>query len=222
MNLGIAAVFGGFLNLPLARTFELYELWCFLRLVRAAVDEFGPTGVQVQDLFVRDAKGGLTVVAGAVTVPVGSGWALCFQKQYREYWLAADRRGSYSRTMAPDVVLVGDSDDNGAPSKLIVLDAKYRIDDGLHSALNSIHTYRDALVHESDAGDVAGIVSAAYLITPHLPTLEPSFGDTPMPARLFHPQYRTKFRFGAVTLNPGMDEAELRQALRTVVADATA
>ena len=35
INLGIAAVFGDFLGMPLARTFELYELWCFLRLVRA-------------------------------------------------------------------------------------------------------------------------------------------------------------------------------------------
>jgi hypothetical protein len=39
IKLGIAAVFGNFLNLPLAPTFELYELWCFLRLVRAAAEE---------------------------------------------------------------------------------------------------------------------------------------------------------------------------------------
>ena len=45
MNLGIAAVFGDFLNMPLARTFELYELWCFLRLVRAAAEEYGIEGL---------------------------------------------------------------------------------------------------------------------------------------------------------------------------------
>ena len=49
MNLVIAAVFGDFLNMPLARTFELYELWCFLRLVRAAAEEFGGT-FDVDDL----------------------------------------------------------------------------------------------------------------------------------------------------------------------------
>ena len=90
MNLGIAAVFGDFLNMPLARTFELYELWCFLRLVRAAAEEFGPAGLDVSDLFISDAAGGVTLAAGAVTVPVGSGWKLCFQRQYREFWIEPD------------------------------------------------------------------------------------------------------------------------------------
>ena len=53
MNLGIAAVFGDFLGMPLARTFELYEPWCFLRLVRAAAEEYGHEGVDVGDLFVK-------------------------------------------------------------------------------------------------------------------------------------------------------------------------
>jgi hypothetical protein len=106
MNLGIAAVFGDFLKLPLARTFELYELWCFLRLVRAAAEEFGPAGLDVGDLFIRDAAGGVTLAAGAVTVAVGGDWKLCFQKQYREFWTESDRRGSYSRIMTPDVAVV--------------------------------------------------------------------------------------------------------------------
>ena len=50
INRGIAAVFGDFLGMPLARTFELYELWCFLRLVRAAVDEYGHGSADVSDL----------------------------------------------------------------------------------------------------------------------------------------------------------------------------
>ena len=61
MNLGIAAVFGDFLQMPLARTFELYELWCFLRLVRAGAEEFGPAGLEVRDLFITDAAGGVTI-----------------------------------------------------------------------------------------------------------------------------------------------------------------
>ena len=87
MNLGIAAVFGDFLGMPLARTFDLYELWCFLRLVRAATEEYGSEGLNVGDLFINNAAGGVTVTASAVTVPVGSGWKLCFQKKYREFWL---------------------------------------------------------------------------------------------------------------------------------------
>jgi hypothetical protein len=221
MNLGIASVFGDFLAMPLARTYDLYELWCFLRLVRAAAAEFGPAGLEVRDLFIADPSGGVTLAAGAVIVPVGSGWKLCFQKQYQEFWRESDRRGSFSRVMVPDVV-VGHEAGTGV-AKLIVLDAKYRIEEGLPVALNSIHTYRDALVHEAAGGKTEGIVTAAYLLAPHLPAdLAAGYRDTPMPGRLFHPDYRRSFRFGAVTLRPGMTTAEVADALRAIVADATA
>ncbi len=219
MNLGIAAVFGDFLNLPLARTFELYELWCFLRLVRAAVEEFGPEGVDLQDLFFRDAAGGVTLATGAVTVAVGSGWKLCFQKQYREFWNEPDRRGSFSRPVVPDVAVIQETGE-GVP-KLIVLDAKYRIEQGLSDALTSVHTYRDALVREVDTGMPEGIVSAAYLLAPYVPALAEGYRETQMPARLFHPEYRTDFCFGAVTLRPGMTSAEIAEALRLIISDVT-
>jgi hypothetical protein len=43
-----------------------------------------------------------------------------------------------------------------------------------------------------------------------------------MPGRPFHPEYRRSFRFGAVTLRPGMSVTEISVALKGVVADATA
>ncbi len=219
MNLGLAALFGDFLNMPLARTYDLYELWCFLRLLRAAADEYGP-GLDLSNLFLSDAAGGVTIASGAIAVPIGGGNVLCFQRAYREYWNAADGEGSYSRTMVPDVVLAGTG--LGAPERrVIVLDAKYRIDEGLNDALNSIHTYRDALVRAAATGSTEGIVRAAYLLTPHVPAaLGADFQGTPLPGRLFHPQYRGKFRFGAVTLRPGMSATELRDCLKTIVADA--
>jgi hypothetical protein len=110
----------------------------------------------------------------------------------------------------------------GEAARLIILDAKYRIDEGLNAALNSIHTYRDALVREAGGGTVAGIVTAAYLLTPFVPVIGADYRATPLPGRLFHPEYRTSFRFGAVTLRPGMTLAELVAALRVIVADATA
>lgn len=222
MNLGLAALFGDFLQMPLARTYELYELWCFLRLLRAAVEEYGSSGVDLSNLFLSEAGGSVTIAAGAITVPIGGDRVLCFQRQYREYWVEDSREGSFSRTMVPDVVLAG-KDLGGPERRVIVLDAKYRINDGLNDALNSIHTYRDALVQEVASGRTEGIVTAAYLLTPHVPAgLQTDFKATPVPGRLFHPEYREKFRFGAVTLRPGMSGEELRGCLRTIVADAGA
>jgi hypothetical protein len=163
----------------------------------------------------------VTLATGAVSVEVGHGWKLCFQKQYREFWREADGRGSYSRPMTPDVVVAFETPADGAIRRLIVLDAKYRIEEGLNEALSSIHTYRDALVREAETGSVQGIVSAAYLLAPQLPPVDAGYRQTALPGRLFHPDYRSRFRFGAVTMRPGMSAAEIGEALRTVVADAT-
>jgi len=220
MNLGVASLFGDFLQMPLARTYELYELWCFLRLLRATVEEYSPVNVDFSELFTSDASGGLTLSSGAVTVPIGNGVAISFQKRYSEYWFEPSGEGSFSRTMVPDVVFEGFGI-NGLQKQVIVLDAKYRIDEGLNDALSSIHTYRDALVRQCGHDEVSGVVTAAYLLTPHIPVVEEDFRETPVPGRLFHPNYREKFKFGAVTLRPGMDSKELRSSLRTIIADAS-
>lgn len=222
INLGIAAVFGEFLAMPLARTFDLYELWCFLRLVRAAADEYGSDGFNVNGLFVANSMGGLNLAAHSVLVTVGSGFKLCFQKQYKEFWLEPSRQGSYSRQMVPDIVIAQEADGDSAVSRLIILDAKYRIENGLSDALSSIHTYRDALVREVGGGRTEGIVTAAYLLSPCIPELErvTSYRDIKMPARLFHPEYRNNFKFGAISLRPGMTASDLREVIRMIVADA--
>ena len=124
--------------------------------------------------------------------------------------------------MVPDVVLATDSADRKELSRVIVLDAKYRISDGLNDSLSSIHSYRDALVREAKSGIPEGVVRAAYLLSPFIPALESAYRTTPLPGRLFHPEYRSRFRFGAVTLRPGMSTAEIRQTLRLIVTDAGA
>jgi hypothetical protein len=69
-------------------------------------------------------------------------------------------------------------------------------------------------------GNVEGIVSAAYLLAPYVPELASGYRETPLPGRLFHPHYRTGFRFGAITLRPGMTASDFIAALRMIVADA--
>ncbi len=64
------------------------------------------------------------------------------------------------------------------------------------------------------------IVTAAYLISPHVPVLADEWRDTALPGRLFHPAYRGTFRFGAVTLKPGMPE--IAETLGVILSDAGA
>ena len=51
-----------------------------------------------------------------------------------------------------------------------------------------------------EGGTVEGIVTAAYLLTPHVPEIQAGYRDTPLPGRLFHPEYRGSFHFGAVKM----------------------
>lgn len=216
MTLGIAAVFGEFLQMPLARTFDLYELWAYLRLARAAVERWGASAEDVAALF--EAGTGVTLASGSARLDLPeAGLALSFQRRFREYWLEKDGRGSFSREMRPDIVLERLAGD--APG-LVVLDAKYRIGADLNDALSSTHMYRDALVRDDGDGTPRRVVQAAYLVTPAAPVPSTDWRTTAMPGRLFHPEYRGAFSFGAVTLTPGMSPEAIGDALDLILADA--
>ncbi|TPG40679.1 DUF2357 domain-containing protein [Sphingomonas koreensis] len=214
MNLGIASVFGEFLAMPLARTFELYELWCFLRIARAAADRWGTEGCGSEELF-RIAGSSLTVDSSATTFTAGAGWRVAFQPRYAEFWSSANGRGSYSRPMTPDIAIWREVD--GTTGSLVVLDAKYRIDQGLSDALTSIHTYRDAIVDTAE-GEIGSAVSSAYLLTPHASRGAGPYEAAAMPDRLFREEYIREFRFGAVTLRPGMNHVDIAKALDRMTA----
>lgn len=221
-NLGLANIFGDFLQMPLARTFDLYELWCFLRLLRVAQQNLGVQPDELNKLFSYiPGSGNVTIETEAVSIPLGNGVALSFQRRFKEYWIENNGTGSFSRHMIPDITFITPAANEDG--QLIVLDAKYRIDNNLNAALASIHMYRDALVSSDDQEGLSGAVRAAYLLSPHIPeSSDADWKRTSMPGRLFHPDYRDTFRFGAATLKPGMSLTEIWQTLQTILKDAQA
>lgn len=224
ISLGLADISGDFLNLPLSETFRLYELWCYLQLLRAAERRGLVDPQALRPLFAATpGRGEVTLRTGAVGIPLSSGETLSFQRTYREYWMAEPllngtrrQQGTYSREMRPDVALEG-------PRHTVILDAKYRVGRNLNEALASVHMYRDAIVEaELDSGEVRRSVRAAYLLSPQ--GLAPS-GDwkrTGLPGRLFHPMYRSEFRFGAFQMIPGMTPGEIDGVLDHLLQDASA
>lgn len=227
INLGIANVQGDFLQMPLARTHDLYELWAFLRILRAAIKLFSLKGIDISTLFkVQSRSRAVTVGAENVEIPLTSKWALCFKRSFREYWLCSPpgQPGSFSRPMIPDVSLIAPPASEGA-GNVIVLDAKYRIEMQLNEAIASLHMYRDAIVRDPGDEQPERAVIGAYVITPHVPGKETERGvgpwkDEKMPALLFHPRYRSTFKFGALTLRPGMTDEQVLTALEMICRDA--
>lgn len=218
MNRGLSAVFGDFLNLPISRTWELYELWCFLRLVRAASEEFPGDKLNTDDLFSRSSPDGITLASHSLSVSFASGKEIAFQQNFQEFWKTRDGVGSYSRTMTPDITVGAMGTDKSAG--FTVLDAKYRIDTGLGDAISSIHTYRDALVRADSSGQIVPVTKNAFLISPHVPRADDigNYQTSSMPNRLFRDDYRSSFGFGALTLKPGMPLNEIRSLARHLMA----
>ena len=205
MELATTNLFGDFLDLPIARTFDLYELWCFLRLARVAADAYG-VPIDLVNLF-KPAAGGIEFVSGAASVRIGS-MTISFQRSFREFWAASPSVGSFSREMVPDVTIAID----GA-RKIVALDAKYRIAQGLNDALSSAHMYRDAIVEPSPDGQISSAIAGAFLLTPHRPKLAVDWERAPMPERLFHREYQERFGLGAWSLRPGEADAEILSVL---------
>ncbi len=214
---GLGGITGDFLNLPLRQTFDLYELWCFLRLARAAAPLKGPQA-QWKEAFSEQAlHGGLVLAIKGRPLKLGP-LALVFQPNYTEVWRAAGPRvGSFSRPMQPDMAITGPGTGELPERPLVVLDAKYRIELELNDAITAIHTYRDSLVEFQERGDVPPVqrvVRAAFIISPYLPVSPTkAWKEEAAPVVFFRQAYRDAFRFGAVTMRPGITIGKTQELL---------
>ena len=180
INLGMAQIEGDFLNLPLSRTYELYELWVFLRICRAATLKYGLNDPLTQFFEPDRTRLGVASLIANPSLTIKPGVQLHFKRQYREFWRNERNIGSFSRTMIPDISIEKFQES----PLIIVLDAKYRIENQLNDALSSIHMYRDAIVQDRDPG-LQKIVVASYLVTPHSPPIALDWKGSEMPARCF-------------------------------------
>lgn len=144
MVLGVSPVFGDFLDLPLARTHDLYELWTLLRVVRAAAEMEGGD-VDVSRLF-RITSRSVEVAREQVEATVGR-FTIAFQRSFGEFWRNVSGIGSTSRLMVPDIVV-----SMAGTQRVVALDAKYRVGKDIADAMTSAHTYRDAVVISDGSG----------------------------------------------------------------------
>lgn len=218
---GLSEVDGDFLDLPLRRTYDLYEMWAFLRLLRAATHLGGGDGWK--ETF-SDQLDGSKLVFNLRARPFDFGdFRLVFKPRYKEVWRVGGAQvGSFSREMEPDVAVEFEPVE-GAPRPTVVLDAKYRVEGQVSAAIAGIHKYRDALVEVPPGGsltDCERTVRAAFLITPHpFVGSDQPWREEDAPTVFFRKGYRDTFRFGALSLVPGVPLGRVRDLL-TVALDA--
>lgn len=216
LNLGIGKSLGDFLEMPISKTYQLYELWCFFRIISA----LKLSGNMVQKVGLRKANTDLGESNILFEVQF-DGFLLSFQKRFDEYWKSDDGLGSFSRTMIPDISIKID-ESAASVTQVIVFDAKYRVDLALNDAISSAHMYQDAIVSESvvngSAGSVDRRVIGSYLLTPAVPDgFCNAWKDEPAPRRFFHPSFVDAFKFGVLSLHPRMPLERVASTMAEIV-----
>lgn len=200
--LGLTPVGQENLDLSLERTYQLYEYWCFLKIVEYLVKRHKVEEVDVSGLFtITGEHGGISLrlkhgKESAVTVDERLN--VYFQRQYNHHPINHQPGvGSYSFKMIPDIVLEKEEEDGLI--KTILLDPKYRVGEkSIKEALGDMHKYKDALID----GNGNKIISAAFILVPNSPT------DADIVARYCPWDYKVRHGFGVCMLTPG-DESNL-------------
>ncbi|WP_291271443.1 DUF2357 domain-containing protein [Geothrix sp.] len=213
---GIGDIAGDFMDIPVNRTYDLYEFWSFLRILRAASGLLGAEGWK-ETLEDRMSQGCLTVKLDAKPFKFGP-YRLTFQPTYGEIWkVPAPAVGSYSRPMNPDIAIDVEAPGKWVPT--VILDAKYRVEQALDSAIASTHMYKDALVMARAGGVMEHPIRSAFLLTPNREVRDrgAEWRESDSPEVFFQKGYHREYRFGAISMRPGMGVSQVQELLASVL-----
>ncbi|MGF3104549.1 DUF2357 domain-containing protein [Rossellomorea sp. DUT-2] len=174
-------------------TFELYEMWCFMRIVR----------VLREMNLVEDTRGLYKTTKSGIFIDLvqnkesrirlRDGKSLYFQRKYqydsKEFY-------TYTQRMIPDIVLE-------CEKEIFVFDPKYRVPGNLGTSLGEMHKYRDGIVHRG-TGERA--VREVYILTP-------TSDDSVETMRYFQEGYHDSYKMGAIQMVPGVESEHSEKKL---------
>lgn len=150
--------------LPLERTFALYEMWVYVRVLLAASQRFPASQDRVRHLLrglASPQQLGASLSTGhASTLHLAPDVTLTYQRRFA---VTPDAEGCQTGLIeaVPDIVL-SRTDAGGQCIGLIVLDPKYRGGASLLDGVRDLHAYRDAI----RAPDSTPLVLAAAALAP--------------------------------------------------------
>ncbi|TMV47038.1 DUF2357 domain-containing protein [Paenibacillus mesophilus] len=167
---------------PLRETFALYEIWCYMQLVKLfrekglLEDSSGLFRTTREGLFLHFAEHNESMVK------LKNDMRLSYQRVFQSN---SPRFYTYTQRMIPDIVIeAGDT--------LYVLDPKYRVAANLGTALGEMHKYRDGILR---CCNDSRAVHSVFILTP--------VQDAEL--NYFRPDFHNRYRMGAIALTPGGD-----------------
>lgn len=176
-------------SLWISPTWEVYERWCFVQVVRAVQSLFPQLAWTCQRSSTVDVIRHIGSAAG-VRVEV------LLQRTFQSAEQATSGLSSVSLQLKPDIVVATRI---GPERRMLVLDAKYRTSrQSVLDAMRSAHVYQDALRWNGQRPDCSLL-------------LVPRAGGAPW---LEDVAFHASHRVGVHALSPDQDASELRGMLR--------
>ncbi|WP_175639282.1 DUF2357 domain-containing protein [Metabacillus schmidteae] len=170
-------------KLSLKDTYLLYEMWCFMQIIRT-LRELGQLNDTAELFTKKDGYHFLRLAENKESViKLNNGGKVIYQKIIQSN---TNPYYTYTQRMIPDIVI-------DYKNHLYVMDPKYRIPANLPMALGEMHKYRDGILARDDDKRV---VKEVYILTTtecYMPS-EKDFYDGG-----FHERYR----MGAFCFSPG-------------------
>ncbi|AIQ56199.1 DUF2357 domain-containing protein [Paenibacillus borealis] len=175
-------------NYPLRETFALYEIWCYMQLVKIFREKkllketSGLFRTTREGLFLHFAENNESIVE------LKNGMRLSYQRVFKHN---GKDFYTFTQDMKPDIVIE-------AGEFLYILDPKYRIANNLGTALGEMHKYKDGiLLIRNDRKAVQNV----FILTPVQ-------SDE---IRYFKADFHERYSMGAIALMPGKDSPSLEK-----------
>jgi hypothetical protein len=186
-------------SLPLDRTFELYELWCYIGMLRAVVEQFPSTRGKVKQILgacQSPSSLGMVLASGqSGGIPIGNDIILTYQRRFSPT-TAVDGCRTQLLEAIPDISFTKNGTD-GNCIRIVIFDPKYRTGPSLLDGIRDMHVYRDAIVNSEGHR----LVTTAVALAPRPYGFAESITDLP------------RDRPGIAAVRPGHDSEVFNRLL---------
>lgn len=156
--------------IPIDRTFQLYELWCYVRLLEAVGRKYPSSIPDIRQLLLGlespDKLGAVLAQGEPSRIQLTSELTMTYQRRFTS---VADPEGCRTLLIeaVPDVVL-SKRLSGGEASAIVILDPKYRSGPALMEGVRDLHVYRDSILNSGSTR----LTAAAAVLAPR-----PSLSD---------------------------------------------
>jgi len=178
MQAGLGPAATALPDVPVDRTYRLYEIWCYVGLLAAAATTFPQARPRVTEILRGCTTPGAlgTMLAQGCTgaIRLKEDLVLTYQRRVTPEPGSDGVRTPLVEAI-PDVVLCR-TDPCGRCIGMTVLDPKYRVGKSLNRGIQDVHAYRDAII----GADGERLVRAAVVMAPRPSGLPVVSGQLPL------------------------------------------